>query len=114
MGDLLANEFAIPAGGIAGALAIIIVTLIKVRAQGRESQNAWVKEHMGILAQERREADERADKFLAELDAERQLRVAAEAKASRLEGKEEILREQLSAAEAEIARLRAQLGPLGI
>jgi chromosome segregation ATPase len=114
MGEILANEFALPAGGIAGALAIIIVTLIKVRAQQRESQNNWAKEHMNTLTQERKEADERADKFLAELDAERQRRIEAETKASKLEGKEEILREQLTTAEAEVARLRAQLGPLGI
>ena len=114
MGELLANEFALPAGGIAGALAIIIVTLIKVRAQQRESQNAWVKEHMQTLTQERKDADERADKFLAELDAERQRRIEAESKASRLEGKEEVYREKLTEAESEIARLRAQLGPLGI
>lgn len=114
MGELLANEFALPAGGIAGALAIIIVTLIKVRAQQRESQNTWVKEHMATLTQERKDADDRADKFLAELDAERQRRIEAETRASRLEGKEEVYREKLAEAEAENARLRAQLGPLGI
>lgn len=114
MGELLANEFALPAGGIAGALAIVIITLIKVRAQQRESQNAWVKEHMSTLTQERKDADERADKFLAELDAERKLRVEAELKASRLEGAEGVLREKLAESEAEAARLRAQLGPLGI
>ena len=114
MGELLANEFALPAGGIAGALAIVIITLIKVRAQQRESQNAWVKEHMSTLTQERKDADERADKFLAELDVERKLRVQAELQSSRLEGAEGVLREKLTEAESEIARLRAQLGPLGI
>lgn len=114
MTELFSSEFALPAGGIAGALAVIIVTMIKVRAQQHESQNAWVKEHMATLARERKEADDRADKFLAELDAERALRVAAQAKASNLEGKEEILREKLTDAEGEIAQLRARLGPLGI
>lgn len=112
MGEILANEFVLPAGGIAGAVAIIIVTLIKVRAQRRESEHTWVRDHMATLTAERKDADDRADKYLSELDSERRQRVVAELTVSKLEGKEEVLREKLNEAEAEISHLRTRLGPL--
>lgn len=108
MGQLLTNELILPAGGIAGALALIIVTLIKVKANSNIQADNWIKEHMSTLATERKEADERADKYLVELDTERLARIQAESKAARLEGREQLLQEQLHKLEEENAVLRQQ------
>lgn len=112
MTELLTPGLALPAGGIAGALAIILVTLMKVRVQQRENENTWAKEHMDRLTRERDEADKRADLFVDRLDHERNLRIEAQNSASRIEGINQVLNQRVRQLEQEVLRLRAQGSPI--
>lgn len=110
MGELLNSEIALPAGGIAGALALIIVTLMKVRVQQQENEKTWAKEHMDRLVGERKDADARADLFLERLDHERDLRIEAQNSASRMEGINQVLSQRVQQLEQEVLRVQSPQG----
>lgn len=98
--DLLTSgEMAIPAGGIAGAIAFVLVTVIKARAVQKDQQATWTNQHMDRLISERNAANERADKLQDECDEERRLRIQTE--------------ERIADLEEEILRLRAHRGQTG-
>lgn len=105
--ELLNSQVALPAGGIAGAFAVIFVTLMKLRVTQKENDNNWAKEHMDRLTKERDDADKRADLFLERLDRERELRIQAQKSVGRLEGISEALRDRVNQLEQEALRTQA-------
>lgn len=96
LSELLVQELALPAGGIAGALALVAVTMIKVRAVQKDNQANWTSTHMDRLVRERADAEERAKRLQEQSDNERDKRIQAE--------------ERVADLEEEVSRLRARLG----
>lgn len=63
-------DLAVPTG-IASALALIFVTLIKSYYSGKESLPKQLRDHINSLIQERKDAVEERDKTYADLEVER-------------------------------------------
>lgn len=63
-------DLAVPTG-IASALALIFVTLIKSYYAGKESLPKQLRDHINSLIQERKDAVEERDKTYADLETER-------------------------------------------
>jgi hypothetical protein len=109
-------EALIPAGGVAGILAVVIGYLLRANATDRKDYRDAV-----AVADRKRDAAERAHtRTQQNLDAERELRRKAEDTAARAvaateRSTEELvrLRDETKRLEAEVARLRASAERLG-
>ena len=73
----LLPSLAVPGSAI-GAFLIGIIALARLKSTDREALSTGQRQYIEKLEQAREIADSRADKYIAQLDAERQKRVEAE------------------------------------
>lgn len=114
MGTLL------PIGGVAGAIAVIVVALIKARSSDRETVIRSQQQHMDRLTRERNDAvsdrdeaydandklrESREQERAARIEAESQLRLALE-NTEQMQRRVQDLTDEVAALSAEVAQLR--------
>lgn len=99
-------------GGMVGAAAVVIVTLIKFRSTDRQELSASQQRHMDRLTTERNEENNRADRAVAALDKERIRALNAELRANRAEAQVETLTSRLADLTEQVAELKAQVEEL--
>lgn len=92
MGEImgLLPSLAVPGSAI-GALVIGVVALLRIRGTDREALSTGQRSYIERLELARTAADERAQAFLQQLDAEREKRMTAEQAKFILEGEKEAL-----------------------
>lgn len=99
-------------GGLFGAIAIIVVTLIKARTSDRAQLSSETRDHMDRLTKERNEAVAEADSLRDELQAEVRERIAAESKYLQSQYLVERLTSQVGDLKNEVAKLREEVAAL--
>lgn len=109
----------LPVGGIAGAIAVIVVALIKARSSDRETVIRSQQQHMDRLTRERNDAvRERDDAYEANerlreaRDQEREARLVVERQLRSALENTESLHKQIADLTTEVAQLRSEVAAL--
>lgn len=97
----LLTSAAVPGSAI-GAAIIGIVAMMRLRSTDREALSSSQRSYIDLLNADNKAADERADKYKAEVDHERLMRMDAERARLIAEGQVQALQDRVTALESRL------------